>query len=228
MKKFSSLFASTKTTDDESGGNYKSVGSRRFILASGIALAPIALLGSAGTAKADGPHFLSNGQKKLFRSIQKHENAHVDYLVAALGANARPKPTFRNLQQRNLKDFVRVSQALENTGVGAYLGAAPFITSKDILKAAGSILAIEARHAGAINSLLIDPVSVGDTSFELPLGPIQVVAAAGGFVASLNGGWALSYSDMLSELNDLKILNFALALEYLEADFYNVNERFYR
>ena len=184
-------------------------------------------MGGAGTAKADGPHYLSNGQKKIFRSIQAHENAHVEYLVAALGAKARPKPTFKDLRQKNLKDFARVAQALENTGVGAYLGAAPFITNKDILKAAGSILTIEARHAGAVNALLIAPVSVGDASFERPLGPLQVVAAAGGFVASLNGGWALSYSDQLSELNDLKILNFALALEYLEAEFYNVNTRFY-
>lgn len=215
------------TEYNETPRKAKSAASRRFILGAGLSLAPIALLGGAGTAKADGPHYLSNGQKKIFRSIQAHENAHVEYLVAALGAKARPKPTFKDLRQKNLKDFARVAQALENTGVGAYLGAAPFITNKDILKAAGSILTIEARHAGAVNALLIAPVSVGDASFERPLGPLQVVAAAGGFVASLNGGWALSYSDQLSELNDLKILNFALALEYLEAEFYNVNTRFY-
>lgn len=207
----------------------KSLANRRSLLATGLALAPIALLGGAKTAVAGGgPHYLSNGEKKIFRSIQKHENEHVQYLIAALGPNARPKPTFKNLQQKNLQNFVRVAQALENTGVGAYLGAAPFITDKGILKAAGSILTIEARHAGAINTLLIDPVSVGDASFDTPLGPLQVVAAAGGFVASLNGGWMLSYSDQLSPLNDLKILNYALALEYLEAEFYNVNTKYYR
>lgn len=215
------------TQPNESPRKTKSVASRRFLLASGVALAPIALLGSAGTAEASGPHYLSNGQKKIFRSIQAHENAHVSYLVAALGAKARPKPTFTDLRQRNLRDFARVAQALENTGVGAYLGAAPFITNKDILKAAGSILTIEARHAGAVNALLIDPVSPNDASFDQPLGPLQVMAAAGGFFTSLNGGWQLSYSNVLSELNDLKILNFALALEYLEAEFYNVNTRFY-
>lgn len=216
------------TQTNESPRKTKSVASRRFLLASGVALAPVALLGSAGTAQANGPHYLSNGQKKIFRSIQDHENAHVQYLVAALGAKARPKPSFVDLRQKNLKDFARVAQALENTGVGAYLGAAPFITDKNILKAAGSILTIEARHAGAVNALLIDPVSPNDASFDQPLGPLQVMAAAGGFFTSLNGGWQLSYSNVLSELNDLKILNYALALEYLEAEFYNQNTRFYR
>jgi hypothetical protein len=168
-----------------------------------------------------------------FVSIRNHENAHVDALVAALvaalGGNARPKPTFRNLDKPTYTGFVFVSQALENTGVGAYLGAAPAIFDRAILASAGSILAIEARHAGFLNSLRNNPITGSvleptvDHAFEEPLTLDTVVAIAGEFVQDLNGGPPLSFSTTPSPTNDIAILNFALALEYLEAEFYNIN-----
>lgn len=195
---------------------------RRAFLASGLALAPLAFLGSPQRAMA-----ASKAEKALFTSIQAHENDHVAFLVMGLGELARPKPTFTGLVQKKFKDFIMIAQALENTGVGAYLGAAPIIDSADYLAAAGSIMTIEARHAGALNTFLGDPVSVSNGSFDTPLTPAQVAAAAGGFISNLNGGPALTYSNTPSEENDIAILNFALALEYLEAEFYNVNSKFY-
>ena len=129
-----------------------------------------------------------------FDSIRTHENDHVDFLVSALGSDARPMPTFQNLKQKTIIDFVAVSQALENTGVGAYLGAVPSIKSKAYLAAAGTIAFIEARHAGFLNVLVEDPITgsiidlTSDNSFETPLTPDQVADGAGPFVASLNGG----------------------------------------
>lgn len=165
--------------------------------------------------------------KGIFGQIQRHENAHVAFLVNALGAAARPKPTFQNLVQPNFQLFVQVAKALENTGVGAYLGAAPAILSRAYLAAAGSIGFIEARHAGWINSLVDVPITTNvygmEQSFETPLTAAQVVTLASPFIASLNGGPPVNYSTTPSAANDIAILNFALALEYLEAEFYNLN-----
>lgn len=175
------------------------------------------------------------GQRSYFASIRQHESDHVTFLVNALGAEARPKPNFQNLLQKRYVDFVTTSQALENTGVGAYLGAAPYISSMDYLAAAGSIMTIESRHAGYLNYLCTDPLTGNTTdddsnpSFDSPLTPTQVVANATSFIADLNGGPPLTYSTVPSPSNDIDILNFALALEYLESDFYDTNvDRFFK
>lgn len=171
----------------------------------------------------------ARSQAAYFQMIQKHESYHVEQLVYVLGSDARPKPTFQGLEKNNYAGFTYISAALENTGVGAYLGAAPYIDDPEYLAAAGSILAIEARHAGYLNTLRGVPVTANalepdsDHGFEMPLTIAQVVAAAGPFIADLNGGPPLTFSTMPSPENDIAILNFALALEYLESEFYDVN-----
>jgi hypothetical protein len=157
-----------------------------------------------------------------FSTIRSDENQHVAGILAILGAAARPKPTFQGLQQSAPQAFANMARTLENVGVGAYLGAVPLIQSADYLAAAASIALIEARHAGYLNTLLNMTLTLnaeGETSaFEVPLTPQQVVDMASPFIADLNGG-----PPLLPLMNDLDILNFALALEYLEAEFYNIN-----
>ena len=202
--------------------------SRRTALAAlvGGGAATAGVLATAGTASAAAAKV---DDASAFTQLLVHEASHSKYLVQALGNNARPAPTFRNLEQPSFTQFALVSQILENTGTGAYLGAAPFISDRGVLAAAGSILAVEARHSGWLNNALGNPIDAGvydlkqDRSFEDPLTPAQVAGVGDYFIASLNGGPAATYSQTPSAANDVAILNFALVLELLEYQFYLVN-----
>ncbi len=164
-----------------------------------------------------------------FEQIQNDENEHVAFLVKALGSSARPEPSFQGLEMATVKDFAEMARALENTGVGAYLGAVPLLASTQAgiqyLSPAGSILTIEARHSGYLNTLIDLPLNENITgavaSFDVALTPQQVVSLAGPFITSLNGGPPLIPAGGLVE--PVNILNFALTLEYLESSFYNIN-----
>lgn len=104
--------------------------------------------------------------RAIFTTIQGHENAHVQFLQNTLGASARPKPTFDFTAGNgsgtgpyadvftNYDTFKAVAQAFEDTGVRAYKGQAPALMPyKDVLTAALTIHAVEARHAAEVRRL---------------------------------------------------------------------------
>jgi len=195
--------------------------SRRSLLrtsvlsATAVASASLLLTQTAGATTRSAFNLSS---EQAFQEIRKDEDAHVAFLMSALGSAARPKPSFKGLRQDDREDFINLSRVFENVGVGAYLMAAPAISSKAILAAAGSILTIEARHAGYLDSIT-DMALSPNGAFDKPISQAQIVADVAPFIASLNGG-----PDPSKPLrNDVDILNFALLLEYLEATYYDIN-----
>lgn len=122
-----------------------------------------------------------SGQAKSYATLfGEQEQDHVMALTAAikqLGGTPVAKPTFV-FPVSSESTFLSLASVLENTGVGAYNGAAPSLKSKQVLASAGSIVQIEARHAAGIN-LLIGMSPTPNQGFDVPLTKAQVLAKAG-------------------------------------------------
>ncbi len=74
---------------------------------------------------------IPQSDRAVFAQISKHEDAHVDFLVTALGAAAIAEPTFDftggDLMLdtfQNYQTFLALAQGFEDTGVRAYKGQA--------------------------------------------------------------------------------------------------------
>ena len=121
---------------------------------------------------------LSGEAKRYAVEFGAEEAAHVSALSAAikqLGGKPVAKPTF-TFPGSSEKSFLALASVLENTGVGAYNGAAPSLQSKQVLASAGSIVQIEARHAAAID-LLIGKSPTPNEGFDKPLTKATVLTA---------------------------------------------------
>ncbi len=86
----------------------------------------------------------------LATTVAGHEADHVRFLKQALGSKAIPSPRFDFRGTNHSRGpFLSTAFALENEGVAAYSGQGPRLTNVAYVKAAISILTIEARHASA-------------------------------------------------------------------------------
>lgn len=114
--------------------------------------------------------------------VSEHENAHVRFLKLQLGSARKPKPKFDF--QGTTSDpakYLATAVTLEDTGVSAYSGQAPRILQKAVLKAAASILSVEARHASRFRTLA--GRDFAPNTFDKPRTAKQVLARAGAFIA---------------------------------------------
>jgi rubrerythrin len=126
---------------------------------------------------------LSGPVKKALQEIAGHEDAHAKQLkqtLDQLGAEATPAPVPRFPALGGEQAVLALAIKLEETGVGAYNGAAPLIKSPDLLAAAGSIVQVEGRHAGALRELAgKDPAPA---AFDKALSQAEVQKAVRPFV----------------------------------------------
>jgi hypothetical protein len=124
-----------------------------------------------------------NAQGAVFlQTVTKDENEHVRFLKKALGSKAVKEPKFDfKGANTNVETFMATAEVLENTGVHAYSGQALNIKTAAYVKAALSILTIEARHASVIGLLngskgMLTPTG----AFDTPYTAAKVLAAVKG------------------------------------------------
>ena len=86
--------------------------------------------------------------------VAEHERAHVEFLRDALGGSARAEPTTAFGEATADPDaFGAAAVTLEDVAVAAYNGQAANLT-KGALRAAATIISVDARHAAWIRSIV--------------------------------------------------------------------------
>lgn len=173
--------------------------------------------------------------------VAAHEAAHVTVLTNILtdaGCLAVP-PCMYNWggALNSVGQALAVASSLEGTGVSAYDGAINTIKSAALREAAATIASVEARHAATLRD--IQNENPFPDAFDAAVGPAGTYAVAGAFISScpyslympepvsctlgdIVSGPVANRSNpncMLFE-SDTITLNYALALEHLEAAFY--------
>jgi len=146
-------------------------------------------LEAAFYAEANAKGKLTGVTQTFAKVVAGHEAAHVATLQKVLGSQAVKKPAFDfKGTTGSLKTFLQTSKTLEDTGVAAYQGQADKISSKDVLASAGSILAVEARHAAWVRDIIGggNSPAPAPAAFSAPMSMSQVLAAvkSTGFIKS--------------------------------------------
>lgn len=122
------------------------------------------------------------------REVRDHEIIHVLTLQAALGNEALPREEFEFTFPANTftsaMQFLAVAQALEDTGVTAYLGQVGNFDSTALLGTAATILQVEAEHASTFRFINGQPITVDNQSFDVPRSSAEVLAIAQPFIAT--------------------------------------------
>jgi len=120
---------------------------------------------------------LQGKDQQFVQLFGQQEQAHVDAVMATiqkLGGTPVTKADYNFPALGTREDVLNLLNVVEQTGVGAYLGAAGYIQNKDILAAAASIMQVEARHTALIRYLLgIPPVP---DAFTPAFTPAEVLA----------------------------------------------------
>ncbi|MGB3572536.1 MAG: ferritin-like domain-containing protein [Phormidesmis sp.] len=138
------------------------------------------------------------------RVLGGQEAAHVTFLRSVLGDNVlfetadlsfNPDGLSAILSDRDT--ILNTAVTLEDVGVHAYNGAGPSLTNPTYILAAGSIVSVEARHAGGVRALLGKPTTEPDSD--------RLIADAD-LVASLNPLKGKAYDELYSPMQIVSIV----------------------
>jgi len=139
-------------------------------------------LASIGEAGITGLGFDASVFAKL-SEIAAHEAAHVETLtqvITDLGGEPVAEATY-DFGYTDAAGFLQVAQALEDTGVSAYQGAAQYAMGDDgLLTAALTIHGVEARHAAYV--ALLNGGNPFPEAVNPTLTPAEVLEIAGPFI----------------------------------------------
>lgn len=129
--------------------------------------------------------YLSEPVRQAALTLQRDEITHVQAISAMiqqLGGTPIAKPGFQFPGAIFISPlaFLSLSASLEETGVSTYLGAAPKVQLKDVLKFAASIYGIETRHAGLIHYLQGELLAPHD--MEMPITIEEALARANPYI----------------------------------------------
>jgi len=116
------------------------------------------------------------------QTVGDHEAAHVTSLtetIENLGGEPVSEATY-DFGYETPSEFLGVARALENTGVAAYKGAAPTVSSDAVFSAAIGIHSVEARHAAMLNELNAE--SPFPNGVDEPKSMSEVTEIAGQFI----------------------------------------------
>jgi hypothetical protein len=126
----------------------------------------------------------NNSINDYVAQIGEHEAAHVDTLTSVI-SDSGGEPVERleyDFGVDSPQTFLATAAVFENLGVSAYDGAGQFLTDPALLTAAGTIVAVEARHAAYLN--LITGTLPFPEAFEPTLTPEEVLEAATPFIVT--------------------------------------------
>ena len=214
-----------------------SVPSRRSFLtrAAGVsALAvPTLTLLTSRKARAAASNRLTGLHAELIDEIMNDENQHVAIIQNLLDDPDNPLPipirrppnfNMQRLVQPNLQAFLETASVFENTGSGLYHGALLNVTqTEEYFPTAAGLAAVEARHAGWLNSLLGQSLVPDFAPVEAPVNQSITLSRVAEFVTDHRSTFPSFDTTVSTDANNFFVLDFVLFLEYIELTFYRVN-----
>ncbi|ELZ14280.1 hypothetical protein C479_00190 [Halovivax asiaticus JCM 14624] len=118
------------------------------------------------------------------RVVRNHEVTHAEVLgqtITQLGGDPVSSPEFDfGSAVQDPGEFIATAALLEDVGVSAYAGAAPYIQNAALVPPALSIHSVEARHASFLRELN-DELGF-PTPFDQPRSRAEVLELASGFI----------------------------------------------